>query len=453
MSSALQPTIFIIVGITGDLAKRKLLPAIEQIAKASELPDAFKIVGITRRDVSVEEVLANVSETNEGQPLSYVSSHLEMYRMNLEDAQDYSKLKQYLQKLDEQFESTSQKLFYLSVPPQMSEQIVEQLGEAGFSDDLSTKLLLEKPFGSDYRSAEDMIIRIRRYFKEEQVYRIDHYLAKEMAQNIVVFRNGNSLFRQSWNRSFIERIEIIASESIGIEGRTVFYEQTGALRDFIQNHLMQLAALTLMELPENEEWNSDVPSRRLAALQSLHLNTAKPLTLSNLRGQYRGYQDEVQNPGSTTETYASVTVFSDSPKWQGVPITLAAGKALAQKFTEVRVYYRKQHGQEADRLTFRLQPKEGVELELWSKKPGYSRELIPVHMQFNYHEQAVKLPEAYEQVIVDAIRSDHTLFTTSEEVLASWRILQPLQSAWSLSNQDLKLYQQGTSYEKLIDEA
>jgi len=432
------PTILIIVGITGDLAQRKLLPAIEKIAAAKELPEHFKIVGISRRDVS-----ARVTPNDK-----FAKRYLEMFQMNLDDLADYNRLKKHLSEIEKSFGEVTQKLFYLSVPPQISRPVIELLGLSGFGKMKNTKLLLEKPFGSDLVSAQELIKDITRHFTEEQIYRIDHYLAKEMAQNILVFRNGNSLFKHTWNKDFIESIEITASESIDIERRSIFYEQTGALRDLIQSHLLQVAALTLMEIPKEQSWQQ-ISEYRLTALSSVSLPQG-PVTKFVKRGQYRGYEQEVNNPNTTTETFVSLTLSSSDPRWQGVPIKLTTGKALEHKYTEVRIHYRQEHAREANQLVLRIQPREGIELSLWSKRPGYARELEPVELNFNYHERSQVLPQAYEQVLLDAMHSDHNLFTSSEEVLASWKILKPVQEAWSMSDKDLVKYDKKTPLEKVL---
>jgi glucose-6-phosphate 1-dehydrogenase len=430
-----RPTILVIFGITGDLSRRKLIPAIEQIAKAGGLPSELRVVGITRREVSKQEVL-------EGLDASFLASHLEMYQMDLIALQDYQRLEAYLEDISQAM-GGAQRLFYLSVPPQVSRPIVELMGEAGIAAKPDAKLLLEKPFGTDLASAEELVEQTRKHFAEDQIYRIDHYLAKEMAQNLIVFRRDNSLFKRTWNKDFIERIEVVASEAIGIEGRAAFYEQTGALRDLVQSHLLQLTALTLMAIPKNADLK-EVPAFRLKALQSLHIDPQKTVSDSVIRGQYNGYRNEVGDARSSTETYVDLHLQSADPAWQGVPIRLVTGKSLDVKATEIRITYKKDEDFEANQLVIRFQPNEGVEVCLWTKVPGYAWkvEQHSLHLAFKDHFEA--LPEAYEQVLVDAINSSHTLFTSSDEVLASWRIIQPIQAAWEMSDKDLVFYEPGS---------
>jgi glucose-6-phosphate 1-dehydrogenase len=258
-----------------------------------------------------------------------------------------------------------------------------------------------------------------------------------------VFLGGNALFRGVWNNRFLEKVEVIAEEQIGVEGRGRFYEQTGALRDFLQSHLLQLAALTLMEPCPDVFDFSLVQSRRLAALKQLSVDPA-----SVVIGQYDGYKDEVGNPDSTTETFVAMTLRSASPTWDGVPIELTTGKKLSQKLTEIRVHFKKSQSAEANLLRLRVQPKEGIEIDLWVKKPGYEQDLQMLPLDFNYQQYFDRLPDAYEQVIVDAVRGRGSLFASSAEVLASWEILQPVLDKWD--ELKLKVYKPGSSIEDIL---
>jgi glucose-6-phosphate 1-dehydrogenase len=439
-----QPTIIIIIGISGDLSRRKLLPALAQIAAAGELPEEYKIIGVTRKtDLVLADLLVNVKNPET------ISNKIELWDMNLAEQGDYEKFALHLQELEQKFSAPAQRLFYLSVPPQISRPIIELLGLSGLASVPSTKLLLEKPFGVDLASAQELVEHIDRYFQSEQVYRIDHYLAKETAQNIIVFRQDNSLFKRTWNNEFIEKIEIIASETISIEGRAVFYEQTGALRDLVQSHLLQLAALTLMDIPDSEQF-SEIPARRLEALKNLHLAADVAVTDNVKRGQYDGYQTEINNIGSTVETFVSLNLESDDPKWRGVPIILSTGKSLDQKFTGIKISYRKDKSHESNQLILRLQPDEGVELCLFAKRPGYDHQVERHPLKFVFQEYYSDLPEAYEQVLFDAINSNHALFTTSDEVLASWQILDPIQKVWRMDSDDLIIYKSGSSLDDIL---
>jgi glucose-6-phosphate 1-dehydrogenase len=326
-------TILIIFGVSGDLANRYLLPAIREIKKANMLPEHFEIVGISR-----------------GKDPKY-------FTMDVTKLEEYERLDKHLEKISEKWNGATDRLYYLAVPPEASQNIIDLLGQSGLSKKEGTKILLEKPFGKDLASAAELVTHISKYFTSEQVYRVDHYLAKQTAQNIIVFREGNSLFKKTWNKDFIESIEIIASETIGIEGRAHFYEQTGALRDYVQNHLLELAALLLMDLPAKIE---DVPKLREEALQNLNIICDIETSACVKRAQYEGYKEEVGNPKTRVETFVSLSLQSSDKRWQGVPIRLTTGKALSKRLTQIKIRYKKdkdfKENDEANDLVIRIQP-------------------------------------------------------------------------------------------------
>lgn len=423
-------TTLVIFGITGDLSRRKLLPALANIIESNEA-DELSIVGVSRRPVEQFEVL--------GEHHGTLNGTTSLFQMDLDNVDDYAKLRDYIGAgADEQV------LFYLSVPPESATGIIEGLGKAGLNAPLN-KLLLEKPFGRDLASAQEMIDHTAVYFHESQIYRIDHYLAKEMAQNIVTFRARNAIFSYLWSSQYIERIEVVALEAIGIEGRAAFYEQTGALRDIVQGHLLQLLALTLAPLPDEEmNWDS-LPTRRQAALDALI--PADPANA--IRAQYDGYRSEVGNPDSSVETFVSLELHSTDPAWQGIPLALTTGKALSRKKTEVRVHFRRQNDSQSNYLLFRIQPDEGITIDLVTKKPGYDREVEHQKLSYMYPSNE-RVPDAYEQVLVDAMSSHKSLFATSGEVLRAWELIAPLQAAWS-NNPDIKTYPGGSEARAVLD--
>jgi glucose-6-phosphate 1-dehydrogenase len=423
-------TKLLIFGITGDLSTRKLLPALDQIVTTGQFDD-LSVIGVSRRELDVQQLITNTLGE------STLVSRISGFSMDMSLLDDYVRLKDYVA-----LSSDEQLLVYLSVPPAASAEIVENLGQAGLNTP-NVKLLLEKPFGIDLESAQNMIDHVSNHFDESQVYRIDHYLAKEMTQNIVAFRGGNALFDYVWNNQAIEKIEVIALEKIGVEGRAEFYEPTGALRDVLQGHLMQLLAITLMDIPHGFDW-AGVALLREEILDSVAL--ADPSQA--VRGQYASYRSEVGNDSSMTETFAAMTLQSNAPKWQGVPLILATGKSMNEKSTEVRVHFKKAHEAQTNCLIFRIQPSEGVEIEVVTKKPGYDRDFQTQTLSFTYPENTV-LPDAYEQVIVDAIRSHKSLFASSGEVLRAWQIVQPVQQAWSQST-DIRLYDDGSDLSTLL---
>ncbi len=425
-------TKLVIFGITGDLSRRKLLPALANVIEAEKC-DTLSIIGVSRRPVEQFTLLGDHHQNLNGTTT--------MFQMDLDNPDDYIRLREYI---DQQ--SDEQVLFYLSVPPGSAGGIVENLGLAGMNGSQS-KLLFEKPFGTDTTSAQAMINHTAAYFNETQVYRIDHYLAKEMAQNLVTFRAKNAIFSYLWSNKYIERIDVLALESIGIEGRTAFYEQTGALRDIVQGHLLQLLALALLPLPEDDELNwDDLPARRQAALDAL--KPADPT--QSVRAQYEGYRDEVNNPDSTVETFVSMALESTDPTWQGVPLALTTGKALDRKKTEVRVHFRRVNDSQSNYLIFKIQPDEGIAIDLVTRKPGYDQDVEHQSLSYMYPADT-RMPDAYEQILVDAISGRKSLFATSGEVLRAWEIVAPLQTAWQ-ANPDIAFYPPGSKAGDIIDQ-
>jgi glucose-6-phosphate 1-dehydrogenase len=435
-----KPTLLTIVGITGDLSKRKLLPALEKIISAGATPKEFKVIGVTRQQLQITDLFDASKYPN-------VAKCMDLFVMDLTDSSEYVRLKAHLDGIAVTFSTDAQYMYYLSLPPQFTGSVIELIG-ANCLDGSDTKLLLEKPFGTDLASAQDLINQTCTYFEEDQLYRIDHYMAKEMAQNLVVFRDSNSLLKRTWNKDYISHIEIIASEHIGIEGRAAFYEQTGALKDLVQSHLLELAALTLMQAPDYGDEDA-IPDNRLKALQQLRLPIDKPIQQFAKRGQYKEYRSEVSNPHSIVETYADITLESTDPRWVGVPIRIITGKALAKKQTSIRITYTQEKNHEANMLAINLQPQEGFELNLFTKMPGYDWKVEPSALKHSFADKYAELPDAYEKVLVDAMRSSHTLFTSSNEVLETWRILEPIRSAWEMSGEDLQFYTKGTDYTEL----
>lgn len=423
-------TKLLIFGITGDLSRRKLIPALERITQTGQYED-LEIIGVSRRQVDESMLIRDPR----------LAERTRIVTMDLANPAEYERLRDEIALAE-----NDQLLIYLSVPPSSSGQIVQLLGQASINDD-RVKLMLEKPFGTDLESARAMSAQIGAYFDDEQVYRIDHYLAKEMAQNIVAFRAHNALFAHVWDNTAIEKIEIEALESIDIEGRAQFYEQTGALRDIVQGHLMQLLSLVIMDIPGDMHWGQ-VSTHRLDALRQLQPADMR----TTVRAQYEGYQAEVENPGSTTETFVSVRLESNAPKWEGVPFYLTSGKALSEKRTEIRVYFKKFHDAQTNCLVFRIQPAEGIEIALNTLKPDYEYEYEETRLSFTYPAD-VTLPDAYEQVIVDAIRGHKHIFTSNDEVIRSWEVLQPIVSHWHMCNECNAAYPKGSSVDEVLRHA
>jgi glucose-6-phosphate 1-dehydrogenase len=454
----LEPAIIVIIGITGDLSRRYLLPSLYHLIKDGLLDDKTEIVGITRGTLTAEELLDEVTlcgkdkdNVCDPQALKTMHARTTMIQMDLTSSADYASLHKKLDAIEESNGVCMNRLYYLSIPPQVYMPVIRLLGEQGLNTSCQhgramTRLLVEKPFGFNLKSAEELIAETGEVFGEEQVYRIDHYLAKETVQNILTFRFQNPIFEALWSQQYIAGISISANEKIDIEGRVAFYEPLGALRDFIQSHLLQVLAIVTMDKPDVFD-SEHIHMSKQAVMDQIQPVPADKVSERVIRGQYVGYREEVNNAESVTETYAAVTVYIDSPRWQGVPIRLSTGKALAERKTEVRVSFHGATGEANNHLRFRIQPNEGIELDLLTKKPGFNDELQTTAMDFSYKHDFENHghPDAYERVLVDAVRGDHTLFATSEEVLASWRVLQPVVNEWAKRSDDIVFYKPGTT--------
>lgn len=454
----LEPAIIVIFGITGDLSRRYLLPSLYHLIKDGLLHEKTEILGVTRGTMTAHDLLGEVSIASDKdsavpdpEALQKMRDCTTMFQMDLTNSDDYASLHQKLDDMETETGMCMNRLYYLSIPPQVYMPVIHLLGEQNLNTSCQhgkamTRLLVEKPFGFDLQSADDLIKEISEVFGEEQIFRIDHYLAKETVQNILTFRFQNPIFESLWSQQYISDISISAYEKIGIEGRAAFYEPLGALRDFIQSHLLQILAIVTMDQPEILD-SDHIHAAKQAALQSIESVPADKVTERAKRGQYEGYRDEVHNPESVTETYAAVTVYMNNPRWEGVPIHLSTGKALSERKTEIRIGFHGASNQSSNLLRFRIQPNEGIELDLITKKPGFTDEMQTTAMDFSYSHDFANQghPDAYERVLVDAVRGDHTLFATSEEVLASWRVLQPVLDEWKKRSGDLIFYKPGAA--------
>jgi glucose-6-phosphate 1-dehydrogenase len=394
-------TLLVIFGITGDLSGRKLLPALSHIINDNP-GRKLSILGVSRREVDIEQLVLD-STGNQA-----VADCTQLYTMDLAEAGNYTGLKDAVGAY-----GADQTLMYLAVPPGAAAQIVDLLGAAGINTP-DIHLLFEKPFGYDLESARDFLERTARYYTEKQIFRIDHYMAKEVSAEVIRLRRNAENHYLSWGNASIKEIEIVASESIGIEGRASFYEQTGALRDFVQGHLMQLLSLVLMKVPI-ELTDDQIPAMRLAALNSVKVATLE----DGIRAQYEGYQEEAQNPGSQTETFVSIKLTSIDENWEGVPLRLTTGKTLDEKRSFIQVHY----------------------------KDGTNDVFEEGKVKSQGHRQL----DAYERVILEAIAGRKTLFTSGEEVIRSWEVLNNIQQSWAMNEPTLKYYKQGSSAESVIE--
>lgn len=448
-------TVLVIFGITGDLSRRKLLPALLHLAKAGMLPDEFHIVGISRKGTTTSDIVEYIRQGTrlEGaaseELYSWMRSMTSMVDMNMSEPAEYTRLAAELDRLDHAAGHPLHRMVYLAIPATLFDTVTARLSEPDINIHRDgarpCHLLIEKPFGFDLQSARELIERLSSRFDESQIFRIDHYLAKETAQNILAFRFENPLFSQSWNRDHISHIMITASESIGIEGRTAFYESMGAMRDLVQSHLLQLLALVTMKQPSSMSSDA-IHDEKERILGSIIPPMPERMEREAIRGQYATYRAETGNPLSMTETYAAVRLSIDTDEWRGVPVFIRTGKALRDKITEITLVFSDGASPgKRNYLTIRIQPNEGIVIDLHIKKPGFDNTIEQVQLDFCYTDKLnIAHPDAYERVLVDAMRGDRTLFATSEEVLSCWRISEPILAAWTKPDFPLYRYDNNT---------
>ena len=481
------PTTIVIFGVTGDLSRRKLLPALLDLFVKGCLPPAFNLVGFSRRDwddATFKQFVRDVFSQKRRHPKRTVERfirHLSYQYGQLGDVESYQTLSQKLDAIDAKGKTCANKLFYLAVPPDLYGTIFDHLaqsklvigchdqnGQSGGSPRFVksnrrvetgsprsgvgagwTKILVEKPFGRDIATAQQLDGKLGSLFDEAQIFRIDHYLAKETIQNILMFRFSNALFEPIWNNKYIERVEIKLHETLGVEGRGNFYQDVGALRDVGQNHILQMLAAIAMEEPGKPD-SAVIRSQRVRALQALRPIDGSNIARYAVRGQYAGFKREPDIPNSsTTETYFRLEAYVDRPRWQGVPFFLESGKKMQEEKTEITIFFRKticslcppevDQSKLQNVLTFRVQPDEGIKIVFWAKKPGLTLDLEPTTLAFTYREGLTekRLPDAYEQVLFDCIKGDQMRFISTEEVQAAWNFITPIVRNWKKT----KLYQ------------
>src|SRR3954464_4413433 len=478
-----HPTTMVIFGASGDLAKRKLLPAIYNLAHEGALPEQFNLIGVSRGDQSDEEFREEAREAisefsrrdADAKVLKALTERFRWVTGSFDDEDMYDALGKALDEFDEEAGIEFNRLFYLSTAPTFFPVISEALGDHGLNrnEGSEVRIIIEKPFGTDLESAKELNRRVLACFDESQVFRIDHYLGKETVQNILVLRFANMIFEPLWNRSYVDYVQIAAAEARGIGSAAGYYDKAGALRDLIQNHLLQLLMILTMEPPVSFSANQ-VRDEKVKILQAIRPPTVEEVPQIAVRAQYErgaiggeevpGYLDEDGVPDdSTTETFAAVKLHIQNWRWAGVPFYLRHGKRLARKTTEIAVTLKpvphlafQQQGSvgvEPNQLILAVQPNEGVALSLVAKIPGARLSVRPVNMEFLYGTSFMsQSPEAYERLIMDTMRGDATLFARNDEVEAAWAICDPILKAWEEDDGEVAQYEAGTAGPKEADE-
>jgi glucose-6-phosphate 1-dehydrogenase len=469
----LDPCTLVIFGASGDLAARKLIPALFNLYRIGGLPNSFRIVGCARTEMDHAEFRAKLEERlgpDEASERSQWKDFLPLLHYQSLDYGDiisFVELAGYLKKLDSETKTVGNRVFYLAIPPMLYETVALRLGEAGLARENQdgcgwSRIVVEKPFGRDLETAIALNRSLHECFEEHQIYRIDHYLAKETVQNILIFRFANSIFEPIWNRRYIKSVAITAAESLGVENRAGYYDEAGVLRDMFQNHMMQLLALTAMEAPPRfeTEWVRDEKAKVFKALRPFPVDAIYEHLVSGQYGpgiingkQVSGYREEPGvPPDSLTPTFASMRVFVDNWRWQGVPFFLTSGKRLAEKRSEISIQFREVphsifrnlFGEEIreNSLTLGIYPEENISLTFQTKNPGAMLRLRPVTMDFRYRQSySGPLLDAYEKVLIDTIRGDQMLFLRQDAVELSWSFLAPiLAKCESCGSREQKLF-------------
>jgi glucose-6-phosphate 1-dehydrogenase len=452
------PTIFVILGATGDLMSRKIIPSLFKLYKTGRLPKLSHFVAFSRRDLtndSYREFVKDALTELQGRDCEDFLQLFSYIQGDFNVIEGYRKLSDLLGHIDGEWKTCSNKLFYLAVPPKYYEKIFDNLKISGLTipcggeDEGWTRIIVEKPFGKDFDSAQALDTHLGKLFKEEQIYRIDHYLAKEMIQNILSFRFSNSLFEEIWNNRFIEKIEVRILEDIGIEGRAELYDGIGTLRDVGQNHMLQMLSLVTMERPATFE-ATDVRKKRAAVLEDLEKMSVEEVKTRSFRAQFDEYQSLANvTKDSQTETYFRIVAGLSSSRFKGIPIILEAGKNLERK-KEIIVTFKHpvpcfcppggEHYQ--NRIIFSLEPEEKILIEFWGKKPGITFEMEQQEFTFSYEDKDknTESVSAYERLLLDCISGNQLLFVSTEEIAAMWQFIDPIESAWEKNEVPLYTY-------------
>lgn len=440
-------TTVVIYGASGDLSKRKLLPALYNLFRKNRLPGKLQILGLGRTEWTddefrqeMEEALQEfASKVYDKKLWKKFANQLHYLAGNFTTPDEYGNV---IKRLDDIEEQACNRIFYLAMPPRFYKGIIEAIGVSGIAQEERSwrRVVIEKPFGHDLKSAHDLNLQIHEHLEEHQIYRIDHFLAKETVQNILVLRFGNSIFEPLWNRNYIDHVQIMASETVDVGQRASYYDNSGVVRDMFQNHLMQLLSIISMEPPASFD-ASALRNEKVKALSAVRKFKPEDVNENTVRAQYEGYtKADGVPPESETPTYAAVRFFLDNWRWQGVPFYLRSGKALQEKVTQITIQFKNpphmmfpsQRQIPGNKLTLTIQPDEAIHLRIEAKVPDTIADLQPVDMHFHYGDSfdEAAIPEAYERLLRDVLNGDPSLFTRDDEVELSWRIVDPILEGW-----------------------
>jgi glucose-6-phosphate 1-dehydrogenase len=458
-----DPLAIVIFGGTGDLARRKLMPALWKLQADGLLPKEFAIVGNSREDIDddtyrerMHAALEEFAEAPDADAWAEFARRIVYVHGSTDDPSTFVELGRRMEEMDREFGTAGNRLYYLALPPGIIEQTAEGLGRAGLvchpDAECWTRIIVEKPFGHDVASARQLNADLTKVFAERQIFRIDHYLGKETLQNLLVFRFANTIWEPLWSRTYVDHVQITVAEEVGVEGRAGYYDKSGALRDMIQSHLLQILTLVAMEPPASYDADS-IRNEKVKVLQSIPLLQGDAVGRSTVRGQYAageadgeklpGYLDEEKVPAdSRTETFAAVRLEVDNWRWAGVPFYLRTGKRLPAKASEVVIRFRpaphpvrdlvQRDAPAPNALVLHIQPDEGISLFFEAKVPGLRGPLRPVSMDFDYCRAfGAESPEAYQRLLLDAMLGDATLFARRDEVEAAWTLITPILDAWA----------------------
>ena len=480
-----SPLVMVIFGATGDLMHRKLMPALYHLVRDGEMSRDIYIVGVGRREITTDqfrELMARSVCDRYGDTLDLslwgrLTARMYYQKGHFEEKVLYDELTTLLTQFDDELAACVPRFFYLATPPEHYETILKHLHKSKLSEGCLpasayaaakraggqgfaayTRVLIEKPFGKDLQTARHLDQLLGRIFEERQIYRIDHYLGKETVQNILSFRFANGIFEPTWNRKFIDHVQITLAEDVGVGKRGSFYEGVGALRDVVQNHMLEMFAIIAMDQPRAFDAQS-IRSERVKVMKAIRPMTPKDVDTSVVRGQYEGYTKELNvDPRSETETFVALKLMLDSHRWKGVPFYLRTGKMLGKKVTEISIHFKKPvvcYGDVClfpedkvlrNVLAIRVEPDEGIALRLMVKKPGFGMALAPAEMEFTYKEAFAEIeqPQAYERLLLDTIRGDQTLFAHTLGIEASWQLVTKILKRWSVTKKAPSIYLKGS---------